>query len=521
MDNVRIQKIDWMNEHGTYRRKGVQRFLPIASSSGQALDHWRRVGQVLQDIVGEAFAAGQPLRPDGSRWSLSNIGMPNKLALSLAAHDVAEQVPASWCSSIYTKSLDNAERTAMLVSGSMKIRRLNRLLAMRDLALRTSGASDGQTLAGATATGTHGAAIQLGAIHDTIRAVHLMTAPNQTVLVQPSSQPLKEQAAKDLGAWLGLPTKLLSDDQAYHAALVHLGSLGIVLNMVIEVSPLYFMTSTTTPHVDDAWKTVLSQRHPGSVPGHSKSASFVEVVINPYKPSPKTQPKAWVVSMKNTPYNNQSGVLTRASQPEAPNPDLLSIISSLAELDDIGLSDAKLRSFMTDELVSRYGTQKRIKKALPGVMFGPTALPRGSGDSVEFVVDGSDAKLAVEAILAALEHERKQGRQFLGAIGVRFVAGSKALLAPNARRVSCFIELPGVRTDETSRIYQACGDRLTASGINYGCHWGQHLVDIKRSLKTWWGDQRVSAWQQARRDLLTPQARTIFASPVLKTAGLV
>jgi hypothetical protein len=155
------------------------------------------------------------------------------------------------------------------------------------------------------------------------------------------------------------------------------------------------------------------------------------------------------------------------------------------------------------------------------VVFGPSALPRGRGDSVEYVVDGSQARQAAEAILFTLDQERKAGNQFLGALGIRFVKGSSALLAPNVRPVSCFLELPSVRSNELPRIYSSCGAALSAAGIPFGCHWGQHLVGIKQRLKTWWGEARTQAFRDARRALLsTGKARLVFASPVIKTAGL-
>jgi len=519
--NVQTQTIDWMNEHGTFKRKSVERYLPIASTSRDLVDQWRRVGSVLQDILGFAFKNGTPLRADGSRWSLSNIAQPEKLALSLAAHDVAEEIPSGWRSAAYGASLAQAKLTPMLVSGSMKIQRLNRALALRNLAVQTSGASDGQTLAGACATGTHGAALRLGALHDTLRAVHLMVAPQQAVLVQPASGPLTAQSAADLSNWFGFPTTLVSDDVLFGAAQVHLGSLGLVLNAVVETRPLYYWTEVTTGHADDAWRRVLAEASPASVAGHDKNPNYLQVILNPFKPLPVDSKKAWVTSMTDTLFTNQAGVETRPEAATAPNPDLMAILASLTDFDDIGFTDAALRKRLTQELIARYGDKKRTRRALPGVLFGPTALPRGRGASVEFVVEGSQAEPAASALLRALEAQRKAANQFSGAIGIRFVKGSSALLAPNARPLSCFLELPGVRTQEIAGIYAACGKALTAQGIPFGCHWGQHLVEIKKRLSTWWGDSRAQAWRNARAELLPDaKARAVFASPILKTAGL-
>ncbi|HXK19395.1 MAG TPA: hypothetical protein VNG33_16405, partial [Polyangiaceae bacterium] len=482
--NCTTQAIDWTNEHGTFMRSGVERYLPVASTSRELIDQWRRVGSVLQDIVGYAFANRLPLRPDGSRWSLSNIAQPERLAVSLAAHDVAEEIPLGWRSPAYAASLAASGLTPMLVSGSMKIQRLNRTLALRNLALQTSGASDGQTLAGACATGTHGAALRLGAFHDTFRALHFMVGPQAAVLVQPTSGPLTAQAAADLTNWLGFPTTLRSDDTLFAAAQVHLGSLGILLNAVVETRPLYFWTEVTSAHSDDAWRRVLAEQSPASVAGHSPTPNYLQVVLNPYQTYPAGSKNAWVISMTDAPFTNQTDVDTRVEAAFTPNPDLLSLLSTLEDTDDLDLTDLPIRMKLTSELIDRYGDGIRTRRALPGVIFGPSGLPRGRGASVEFVVDGGQAEPAASLLLEALAAEYADGRQFMGAIGIRFVKGSSALLAPNARPMSCFLELPGIRTDEVPRIYDTCGNALARHGVAFGCHWGQYLVEMPERLTT-------------------------------------
>jgi hypothetical protein len=227
------------------------------------------------------------------------------------------------------------------------------------------------------------------------------------------------------------------------------------------------------------------------------------------------------MSMTDSVFTNQTDVETRPEASMAPNPDLMEILADLVDFDDITFTDAAIRKRLTSELIGRYGDKKHTRKALPGVVFGPTSLPRGRGASVEFVVDSGQAEAAALAITLALNAQRKSGNQFMGAIGIRFVKGSSALLAPNARPVSCFLELPGIRTKEIPGIYAACGKALTNQGISFGCHWGQHLVDIKRCLSSWWGDARAQAWRDARTQLLPDaKARSVFASPVLKSAGL-
>jgi hypothetical protein len=514
--DVQQQIIDWINKHGTHERSNVTRLLPVASPAG-GIARWRRVGYVLNAIVQYAFDNREPLRPDGSRWSLSNIAVPAELALSLAFHDVCEQLPASWVSMAYQTQLEQGDMTAMLVSGSMKISQLNRTLSMQALALQTAGASDGQTLAGACATGTHGAAIRVGAIHDTIRAVHLMVAPNRAVLLQPASQPLTADAAEALTDWLDMSTELISDDLLFQAARVHLGSLGLVLHMVLEAAPLYYLTRTSEPyaHQDVEWKTALQRPSAGQM-----NADHFEVVLNPYPPLPSREPYAWVISMDKTRFDNQSDVEVRPSIPEAPNPDTIGIIAHLLDVLDTPLGNLTLRKRLTKQLIELYARERKVERALPGVMFGPTGTPDRRGDSLEFALGAQHALLATEVILDRLWQELRDGQQFPGVVGVRFVPRSEALLATNLAETTCYLELPTVRTHEIAGIFSACGQALDDAGVAFGCHWGQTHLNTPARVEMWWGE-RAQQWRTARRQLLADEtARTVFASPMLADTGL-
>ncbi len=515
------QTVSWQNEHGTFKRNRVERILPIASRGG-TLARWRKVGAALKEAVGYAFAQNEPIRIDGSRWSLSNVGLPKKLALSLSAHDVLEEVPSSWISAGYKARLEAEDLTPMIVSGSMKISRINRFLTLRDLALRTSGASNGQTLAGATQTGTHGAAISFGAMHDFVRAVHVMVAPNKTVLVQPSSRPLKVQAQKSLQSWFSIPTELISDDDVFNAVRVGLGAMGVIVNFVIECEPLYFLTEVTTPHRDDAsWKGALRTVSPRHIPGHFRDPLNLGVLFSAYKQHPSRAPRAWVTSMKKTRFSGQNDVEMDPTHPSRPSPDVVGLVSDLADFIDTSIGNVAFRKETTAQLVERMGEKKTVRRALPGVLFGPTGLPKGNGHSLELCVDAAHALAAVESVLGALQSELSAGRQFLGAVSARFVGASAATLAPNIKSPSCFIELPGIYTDESTMIYEACGRALAEAGIPFGCHWGQYLTHTRLSLENYWSPEDKRSWKAARRRLLpSAKARRIFASPILRTCGL-
>ena len=207
----------------------------------------------------------------------------------------------------------------------------------------------------------------------------------------------------------------------------------------------------------------------------------------------------------------------------APTTDLASFTSTFVKIFEGSLDllgNPFLMTALSVQLCSDYGRKFSRVQALPGVLFGPPKLlgidTKSSGPSVEYVFDGTDARAGVSTILIVLEEQRAQHqRQFLGGIGVRFVRGSDALLAPNAKPLNCFAEMQAVYTDEFPDVLEAIGQGLKAAGIAYGGHWGQRHINTPDVIESWWGGAAAD-WKRARKDLLpSPIAQKVFASPIV------
>src|SRR5258705_6562546 len=116
-------------------------------------------------------------------------------------------------------------------------------------ALFTSGAANGQTIVGATQCGTHGSALEFGALHDHIVALHLITTADKHYWIERKSRPVMAKAWVDsLGAKL-----MRDDDDLFNAAVVSFGSFGVVSAVVIETAPRYLLE--TRPRLAKAAET--------------------------------------------------------------------------------------------------------------------------------------------------------------------------------------------------------------------------------------------------------------------------
>lgn len=132
------------------------------------------------------------------------------------------------------------------------LRDLNRdVLAPKGLALYNMGSFDGQTIAGAINTSTHGTGIGLATLADTVKSVEIVTVPESV-----SGQPLarmfriepsdgitdREAFEADTGEH-GM--ELIQDDDVFHSVVVGYGCMGIVYACTLEVRDAFWLKETS------------------------------------------------------------------------------------------------------------------------------------------------------------------------------------------------------------------------------------------------------------------------------------
>lgn len=457
-------------------------------------------------------------RTVGSTWSFSTLLSPGSLVVDAGNLNEMSTVRPEWLAQDYR--VRRPHFTPVFVQGGTQIASINRRLLDANLALQTSGAADGQRIAGCIATGTHGSALSVGAVHDTVLGIHLITAPEQSVLVQPSAPCCGPHFAAWLEEATGVPVRAVNDDEVFAATQVALGSLGFVHGVILETEPLYALRG----HVlnldrDDPrlWQAMQTLDTTALHPEHETQSPFhFEVVFNPY---PRTgSPGAFVKLFWKAPAFHAPRKHPTAGPIEISS-ELMGIVSSLSEALDGPVSTRLIELVMGEQLERRYRPGRRTAQ-LPGSVWGPTTLPPGRGASTEVTVGREHVQKTLKLFFELLAEERDHGRHLLGPIGVRFIPQGGALLGLNAPGPVACIELPSIRTDEVLTIFQRFWDQLAGQGIPFGCHWGQqHGMDAQR-LERYLGE-RPARWRAVRDDLLDSEGRRVFASPLLAEVGLM
>jgi FAD/FMN-containing dehydrogenase len=116
------------------------------------------------------------------------------------------------------------------------VRQLNEYLQQRGRSLKTAGASNSQTIAGAFSTGTHGSAVRVGAMQDFVVGLHLIVGEDRHIWLERASYPVvSDRFIERLGA------EPIRDDTLFNAALVSFGGFGIIHAAMIETEPIYLV----------------------------------------------------------------------------------------------------------------------------------------------------------------------------------------------------------------------------------------------------------------------------------------
>jgi FAD/FMN-containing dehydrogenase len=495
----------WKNKHRNVTSTAARLYSAWnRTSSGQepAQKRWKAGLNALRQIVLDAEQAKRRVRAYGGAWSLSEAAeCPDYLVNTKPLNYVSigltrAQVLAAW-----------AERAPRLVFAQCGIHVLELHTAVEGagLALPTSGASNGQTFAGAVATGTHGGAWNFGAMQDFVRGIHLVIEGGKHVFIERETEPVVSKAYLDT---LGATPK--RSDALFEAALVSFGSFGLVHGLLFEAVPIYELVKHRF-QVDHAQALAFTNldfaAFAASRPGLPPALPYhFEITLNPYRSGAK-QKGAFVTAMYALPGGKPKRDEASSGGLE-PGDDLLAFLGELTNAAPAAIPE------LATKLVEMQLKPAKGERATPGRTFGSTSI-RGNVLSSELAVSLADSRRALEAIV-----EVARRYPFPGLVAARFVKASRATLAfTRFSPVSCTIELPGAGSSRTTEFHSRVFQRLDQLGIPFTLHWGQ-CGDFSASRVRAMHGANLDTWLTERRKLLSPAGRRLFSNAFLEKMGL-
>ncbi len=500
---------EWVNYHKTGSSTLKKRFSLRSAELDPGRADVAEGARAVRRWLLRAQAESVPVRPVGGAWSPSNIQtvqggwMLNTRRFNrcfrVANGDLAEGATAD-------------PAALMLVEAGTQIDEINDKLESKEMrrSLRSTGASNGQTLAGACATGTHGSAIAAGGIQDHVAAIQIVT-PGDIWWIEPAAGLMDNAFIAETGS-----TRTLRDDEAFAAALVAVGSLGIVTAMVIRTEPIFLVRPVLK--VIDFSGEDLNMLAAGDFAGFSKKHGedpakgpygelyFVMVICNPHAPLRR---KATVRFLYKEKWSEDH-------VPEKEPGKLGQGYDSFTMLGWVLRNFPWARGWLiqtvmkvavgkgiTDPVYGTWGESTEAHKPLANIFTGA------------LFCDRADLPRAFEPACKAFTDAGGST-----AVTLRFMKGGHGLLSPARWEHSAGIDFDGPHGETSEDAYRSVAAALDAIAVKFTRHWGKYnRLDAARVAKDYGGD--LGKWKTVRDSLLPdPADRRLFATAELDALGL-
>jgi hypothetical protein len=238
----------------------------------------------LVNAVATSARRPRSLRALGANWSLSDAAVaddvvctdalqfhlcqPHPTGRALLAANRLRDGGSDFLMKVLSADGRAVGRHFVHVEAGVKIRQLLLDLKACGLALPTMGAGAGQSLAGALATGTHGADIEVPPLVEWIRAVHLVGPGGQEWWITPEVSVFSTEQVLKLQNWCD-DARMVANDNAFDAVRVGVGRMGVIYSMILEVVPAYGLIEVNLEHRWSEIRPLLgtSRVSPGNVTG--------------------------------------------------------------------------------------------------------------------------------------------------------------------------------------------------------------------------------------------------------------
>ena len=483
----------WSNWHQNFEQTPLYKFYDLwnANPDISSLGGYKHTTRALQQITVDALQQDRSVRALGGGWSFTPVAATDGIMLNTRPLNYRFTLDADQIAPNYP-----GRGTLLFVQCGISIAELNRFLASNNLALRTSGASNGQTIAGALSTGTHGAALAVGAVPEYVVAIHLVTGPGKTVWLERQSYPVVQPSVVQA---LDATAKL--NDDLFNAAVVSFGSFGIIHGVVIEVDRLYYLNAwrKRIPLDQKLWDAIArGDFSTVNLPGaNGRRPYHFQIVVNPYDQKPGAF--ATVMYRENAP--------PRGSKPADPFSRVAQGDGALELIGRLTDFTGDITADLTNLLVKiGYGEYNNVS-GIPGYIFSDTTT-RGHAASSAMGMALRDLQKAM-----AIATDEVQKAQAPALVAVRLVKSSQATLSFTCHgAVTGVLEIDGPDSNRVRAAYRAVWQRLKQENITYTFHWGKLNNLDAPSVRAMYGPS-LAKWSLARDALLpSRELRRLFAN---------
>ncbi len=482
-----------------------------------AFDTYNAVTKELQEIIAECVRDNKSLRARGSLWSLSTAAVTGGRLLDTKTLRIAFNLPRDQIDQNYPGDFAKLR----FVECGNSIAALNSALFADRLSLKASGSNNGQTIAGALSTGTHGGAFDFGAISEMVVGLHIVTGPNKHVYLQRGSSPVVKKSFADA---LGAEFKS-DDDDLFNAALISFGSFGVIHGIMIEARDLFLLNAVRfrRPY-DDTLKAALKAGSPAglalpnTIDGQptagipTNSPYHFEVFYNPNEGTPPDD--AIMVLMYDEPWTPAYEPPVWGSDEAGMGASGLEIMGLLLDMIPQPLDQLTVGS-LNDQVADEFSPYYK-KAAIRDLFRGEKVQGKTMACGVAV-----PAERCVEALDVCFKVYKDEGDVLPLILSHRFVKGTQATLGFTSFPKTAVLEIDSLNMDSTRAYLHKVWNALDAAGIPFTLHWGKFNMHLNaQQVRNRYGAS-VDDWIAAREDLLeNADVRQVFTNDFIKNLGL-
>lgn len=510
-----LNKWDTLHNNGPFPLKFLYKTrLEGAGVMPSKIDRYNDAAEEIQRLIQETKNQNDGFRAYGSAWSMSNIAH-NKDRMHYNGHMNLSM--AFMNQDLHALSSYKADNLFLFQCGNT-IKEVSAKLEAHGKSLKTTGASNGQTIAGCISTGVHGSALGVGSVQDYVVGLNLIIGPNpgDIVYLERHTKPaLNDVFAQKLKA------RVIRNDGLFNAALVGLGAFGFIHGVVIEAQNLFLLKryvrkidknlALSLAETMDFKNSTFKIQGETDTNGKAKTPYHYKIFINQYK----DDGKYIVECMYKKPYKQTY-------------PDPFPVIITSVYRDLINLVIKIGAKFPTTIPLFVKSLEKSI---LPDVNEETTgtlsetfwdAPYQGPAFACSFGVDHRDSSKTLKLLTDLTINEGP----IPGIFAMRFIKKSQATLSFARFPTTCMIEIDGVLWEKTNNLMslkefsKRMIEVLQDNAIPFTIHWGKNADWGFPGLVDYMYGEDAKTWKKYRSALLAPDMQKLFSNGFLKTTKL-
>ncbi|KZS42342.1 FAD-linked oxidase [Aquimarina aggregata] len=510
-----ISHWDTLHNNGPFPLKLLQKTkLEGKANMPSEIDRYNDAAAEIRHLLQDALDNNEGFRAYGARWSMSSIAHQKdrmhynvfmNLDLQISSRDLHHQT-------VYEQS------NIFFFECGNTIKEISQALGAHGKSLKTSGASNGQTIAGCIGTGVHGSALDVGSVQDYVIGLNLILGPKpeDIVYIERHTKPALNDAFADK-----IKARIIRNDGLFNAALVGLGSFGFIHGVTIEAEDQFLLkryvrkidknTALRLATTMDFANSDFKIDNEVDANGRGKRPYHYKVFINPY-----TSEDTYVIEAmyKKTYTNNYPDPFTTIEK--SVYKDLIHLLIKISER-----FPKKIPWFIKR-------LQKQILPDVDEESLGTLyetfwdAPYQGPAFACSFGVDHKDSKKALQLLVDLTNNEGP----IPGIYAMRFVKKTEATLGFTKFPITCMIEIDGVLWKKSNQLMslkefsRRMIQVLQQNSIDFTIHWGKNSDwGFPNLVKDMYG-AKADEWKNYRENLLSKEMLNVFSNDFLKTIKL-